>query len=101
MGGVPCIRGLRIPVATVMEMMADGMTSKEILGAFPDLEAGDISSFAVCRRGCSRAPATSCRRRINLPRGPPWTTTAAIMRPKIEFICRAAGYQPPVILYTD
>ena len=42
MGGVPCIRGLRIPVATVMEMMADGMTSREILGAFPDLEAEDI-----------------------------------------------------------
>jgi uncharacterized protein (DUF433 family) len=42
MGGVPCIRGLRIPVATVIEMIADGMTSKEILGAYPDLEAGDI-----------------------------------------------------------
>ena len=42
MGGVPCIRGLRIPVATVIEMMADGMTPKEILGAFPDLEAGDL-----------------------------------------------------------
>ena len=42
MGGVPCIRGLRIPVATVLAMMADGMTSKEILDAFPDLEAGDI-----------------------------------------------------------
>jgi uncharacterized protein (DUF433 family) len=42
MGGVPCIRGLRIPVATVIEMMADGMTPKEIQGAFPDLEAGDI-----------------------------------------------------------
>lgn len=42
MEGVPCIRGLRIPVATVTDMMADGMTAKEILGAFPDLEAGDI-----------------------------------------------------------
>jgi uncharacterized protein (DUF433 family) len=42
MGSVPCIRGLRIPVATVIEMMADGMTPKEILGAFPDLEVGDI-----------------------------------------------------------
>ncbi len=36
MGGAPCIRGLRIPVATVIEMgWADGMTPKEILGAFP------------------------------------------------------------------
>jgi uncharacterized protein (DUF433 family) len=42
MGGVRCIRGLHIPVATVIEMVADGMTSKEILGEFPDLEAGDI-----------------------------------------------------------
>jgi uncharacterized protein (DUF433 family) len=42
MGGVPCIRGLRIPVATVIEMVADGMTTKEILADFPDLEAGDI-----------------------------------------------------------
>ncbi|MGC8537027.1 MAG: DUF433 domain-containing protein [Rhizomicrobium sp.] len=42
MGGIPCIRGLRIPVATVIEMIADGMTPKEILGAYPDLEAGDI-----------------------------------------------------------
>lgn len=42
MGGVPCIRGLRIPVATVIEMVADGMTGKEILEAFPDLEAADL-----------------------------------------------------------
>jgi uncharacterized protein (DUF433 family) len=43
MGGVPCIRGLRIPVATVLEMIAEGMTDKEILEAYPDLEADDIS----------------------------------------------------------
>ena len=42
MGGVPCIRGLRIPVATVIEMVADGMSVNEILGEYPDLEAGDI-----------------------------------------------------------
>lgn len=42
MGGVPCIRGLRIPVATVIEMIADGMSHQEILGAFPDLDAEDI-----------------------------------------------------------
>jgi uncharacterized protein (DUF433 family) len=42
MGGVPCIRGLRIPVATVVAMVADGMNQEEILLAFPDLEAGDI-----------------------------------------------------------
>jgi uncharacterized protein (DUF433 family) len=42
MGGVPCIRNLRIPVATVVEMVADGMASVEILKAYPDLEAADI-----------------------------------------------------------
>ncbi len=42
MGGVPCIRGLRIPVATVVGMVADGMSEEEILKAFPDLEHGDI-----------------------------------------------------------
>lgn len=42
MGGVPCIRGLRIPVATVVDMVADGMTRDEILGAYPDLQAEDI-----------------------------------------------------------
>lgn len=42
MGGVPCIRGLRIPVATVVSMVADGMTEAEILEAYPDLEAPDI-----------------------------------------------------------
>jgi uncharacterized protein (DUF433 family) len=35
MGGVPCIRSLRLPVATVVSMVAEGMT-------YPDLEAADI-----------------------------------------------------------
>lgn len=42
MGGFPCIRGLRIPVATVVGMTADGMTAKQILDAYPDLEPEDI-----------------------------------------------------------
>lgn len=42
MGGVPCVRGLRIPVATVVEMVADGMSEDEILRAYPDLEPEDI-----------------------------------------------------------
>jgi len=42
MGGVPCIRGLRIPVATVVGMVADGMTEAEILAAYPDLEPDDV-----------------------------------------------------------
>jgi uncharacterized protein (DUF433 family) len=42
MDGVPCIRGLRIPVATVVGMVADGMSDSEILTAYPDLEVDDI-----------------------------------------------------------
>lgn len=42
MGGVPCIRGLRIPVATVVGMVAEGMTTEEIVEAYPDLETGDV-----------------------------------------------------------
>jgi len=42
MGGVPCIRALRVPVATVVGMVADGMTTIDILAAYPDLEREDI-----------------------------------------------------------
>ena len=42
MGGVPCIRHLRIPVATVIEMVAEGMSEDDILHAYPDLEHEDI-----------------------------------------------------------
>lgn len=42
MGGVPCVRRLRIPVATVVGMVADGMSEEEILRAYPDLERADI-----------------------------------------------------------
>jgi uncharacterized protein (DUF433 family) len=63
MGGVPCIRGLRIPVATVVEMVADGMKPDEILAAYPDLEAEDIAEAlryaaeAVRERELPLAPA--------------------------------------------
>jgi uncharacterized protein (DUF433 family) len=42
MAGVPCVRGLRIPVATVVGMVAEGMAEPEILHAYPDLEPDDI-----------------------------------------------------------
>lgn len=42
MGGVPCVRGLRIPVATIVAMIADGMTQAEIIVAYPDLQQEDI-----------------------------------------------------------
>jgi uncharacterized protein (DUF433 family) len=42
MAGVPCIRGLRFPVASVVAMVADGMTTDEILAEHPDLTWEDI-----------------------------------------------------------
>lgn len=43
MEGMPCIRGLRIPVATVVAMVADGMTAEEITTELPDLQPEDVA----------------------------------------------------------
>jgi uncharacterized protein (DUF433 family) len=62
MGGVPCIRGLRIPVATVLRMLAGGMTEQEILEDYPDLVSEDI-------RECLRFAAVSAmERELPLPK---------------------------------
>ena len=42
MRGLPCIRGLRIPVARVVSVVADGMIHQQILADYPDLEEEDI-----------------------------------------------------------
>ena len=42
MGGVPCIRELRIPVSTVVDLLASGLTREEILQHYPDLELEDV-----------------------------------------------------------
>jgi len=52
MGGVPCIRGLRIPVATILKMLAAGLPEGEILTEYPDLESDDV-------RECLRYAAAS------------------------------------------
>jgi len=43
MGGQPCIRGLRIPVATLVAMVADGMSTDEVVTALPEIEAADVA----------------------------------------------------------
>jgi uncharacterized protein (DUF433 family) len=59
MGGVPCIRGLRIPVSTVVGMVADGMAEAEIRAAYPDLERDDLAeALRYAQRPCANA---SCR----------------------------------------
>ena len=50
MGGVPCMRGLRIPVATIVALIAEGQTPQDILVLYPDLDADDVREallFAV------------------------------------------------------
>ncbi len=42
MGGAPCVRGTRIPVATVVGMVAESMTVDEIVADFPQLRSADI-----------------------------------------------------------
>jgi uncharacterized protein (DUF433 family) len=61
MGGVPCVRHLRIPVATVLRLLAARVTEPEILSDYPDLEAEDI-------RECLRfAAASAMERELPLP----------------------------------
>ena len=50
-GGRPCIRGMRIRVKDVLDMLAEGATQEEILSDFPDLQAEDIrASIAYAAR---------------------------------------------------
>jgi len=44
MGGMPCIRGMRIPVATVVGLVAQGLPYAQILKEYPDLESDDIKA---------------------------------------------------------
>jgi len=43
MAGQACIRGLRMPVATIVRCVASGMSTEEILSAYPDLQQEDIT----------------------------------------------------------
>jgi len=59
MGGVPRVRGLRFPVATVVAMVADGMTVEEILAEHPDLVADDTAETVAASTDlplCTRNP---------------------------------------------
>ncbi len=60
-GGVPCVRGLRIPVATVLRLLAAGLTEQEILTDYPDLEREDI------RECLEFAAAAAMERELLLP----------------------------------
>lgn len=46
-GGRPCIRGMRIRVSDVLDLLAAGLTAEQILDEMPDLEAGDLKASLV------------------------------------------------------
>lgn len=54
-GGHPCIRGMRIRVADLLEMLGEGVSADEILADFPDIELADIQA---CRAYAERHSAT-------------------------------------------
>ncbi len=59
-GGRPCIRGMRIRVSDILEMLAENVTINEILDDFPDLELADIQAclvFAARRTDFTRLTA--------------------------------------------
>lgn len=59
-GGKPCIRGMRIRVSDILEMLGDDVTTEEILADFPDLERDDILAclqFAARRTDIVRLAA--------------------------------------------
>jgi uncharacterized protein (DUF433 family) len=59
-GGKPCIRGMRIRVSDILEMLAENVDAVEILADFPDLEAADIQAclmFAARRTEFPRLTA--------------------------------------------
>lgn len=66
MGGVPSLRGLRIPVATVVGLVAEGQSEKQILDAYPDLEAEDVHEALRSLRA-SKNPRATARRRESRP----------------------------------
>jgi uncharacterized protein (DUF433 family) len=62
LGGVRCVRHLRTPVATVLRLLAGGLSERDIVAQYPDLQADDI-------RECLRFAASSVmERELPLPR---------------------------------
>ncbi len=55
-GGRPCVRGMRIRVSDVLDLLANGLSPEEIIGEMPDLELEDV-----------RASLRFASRRLNHP----------------------------------
>lgn len=57
MGGRACVRGMRITVSLLVNLVANGMTTEEILEEYPDLEAEDIRQALKHEREPVSSPA--------------------------------------------
>jgi uncharacterized protein (DUF433 family) len=63
LGGKPCIRGMRIRVSDVLGLLSRGLTTEQVLGELPDLEADDVraclayAAREMAREGRGAAPA--------------------------------------------
>jgi len=84
MGGAPRVRHLRIPVETLLRLLAGGKTEKEILAEYPDLEAEDI-------RECLRFAATSAMEREMPSRIPLEVSGRQCIAPTSGGTSRASG----------
>ena len=89
MDGAPCVRGLRIPVATVVDMVAEGMGESEIVAAYPDLEPADVrrgrlplTDFGAIGIGISPSLATSSASTPTLGRFRRFPTTPMVRAAK-------------------
>jgi uncharacterized protein (DUF433 family) len=59
-GGKPCVRGMRIRVSDILQMLAEGVSNEELLSDFPDLEPQDIQAcllYAARRANLERLVA--------------------------------------------
>src|SRR5262249_27914614 len=98
--GKPCIRGLRYPVETLLELLSSGMTIDEVLADYEDLERDDLlAAFAFAarlartRRAHAVRPCTSS----SAPSGPgAWLAgpPLPVATPSTGSTCRAATARP-------
>lgn len=56
MGGVPFLRRLRIPVATILNLVAEGQTAQDIVSLYPDLEPEDVREALLFDAGAGSRP---------------------------------------------
>jgi uncharacterized protein (DUF433 family) len=64
-GGRPCIRGLRVRVKDVLDMLAGGVTRAEILEDFPYLEDDDITAALEFASRAADQPVSVAIRTVN------------------------------------